>query len=193
MKKHLVIIVLLALTFPVFAQVEYLISGEIENGGFGGPCVKMNTFDGDLGVMAGGRGGWVLNHSLVIGGGGYGQVTEHDYLYSGDTYNLEVGYGGLEMEYMFNSNKLIHFSLYSLIGGGEVMLSLDQTYMNNHGNSDRFFAFEPACFAILNVTEWLKISAGISYLMVTGIDELGLTNNDIGGVHGMISFRFGSF
>jgi hypothetical protein len=27
-------------------------------------------------MMAGGRGGWVINHSLIIGGGGYGITTE---------------------------------------------------------------------------------------------------------------------
>lgn len=195
MKTLTLIILIIIITVPAFAQPHYLISGKIENSGFGGPVIKTNTFNNELGVMVGGRGGWIINHRLIIGGGGYGLVTELDYEYiiPDSILNMTIGYGGFEMEYIFNPDNLVNYSVYAMIGGGEVRLSLDELNTTTQGNSDKFFAFEPACYVTVNVTEWLRISAGASYLITSGIDELGLTDDDIGGLSGSLTFRFGKF
>ncbi len=66
------IMVICLVAFPAFAQEETLIKGDVESGGFGGPVVKMTSLNGQDGILVGGRGGWILNHSFIIGGGGYG-------------------------------------------------------------------------------------------------------------------------
>jgi hypothetical protein len=74
--KKIVVLLVFVFTFSAFAQETTLINGEIESGGFGGPVLKVTSINGENAVMIGGRGGWIINHSLVLGGGGYGLVTE---------------------------------------------------------------------------------------------------------------------
>ena len=76
MKKTVIIFVASIMVTPVLAQEETLISGQLEYGGYGGPVVKFTTINNDWEVMVGGRGGWIINHSFVLGGGGYGLVTD---------------------------------------------------------------------------------------------------------------------
>jgi len=58
-------------------EEETLLGGGFESGGYGGPVVKFTNVKGEFAVMAGGYGGWLINHSLMLGGGGYGLVTHH--------------------------------------------------------------------------------------------------------------------
>ncbi|MBN1426023.1 hypothetical protein JXA88_15850, partial [Candidatus Fermentibacteria bacterium] len=58
-------------------QPETLLKGPIENGGFGGLVVKFSQLADQTAVFVGGRGGWILNHTFVIGGGGYGLANEN--------------------------------------------------------------------------------------------------------------------
>ena len=66
----------------------------------------------------GGRGGWIINHEFVVGGGGYGLST--DILVDGK--KLAMGYGGLELGYVFFSDSLVHFTIHSLFGFGGISL-----------------------------------------------------------------------
>ena len=119
-KKNLFLLVIF-FTFSALAQESTLISGDIESGGFGAPVIKVTNINGENAVIAGGRGGWIINHSFVLGGGGYGLVTDvnakvkdlnHQY--------VEMGYGGLEIEYIASSNDMIHLSMGLLVGGGGI-------------------------------------------------------------------------
>ena len=57
-------------------QQETLLSGNIESGGFGGFVVRFSEIGGAFAVLAGGRGGWIINHTFVLGGGGYGLAND---------------------------------------------------------------------------------------------------------------------
>ena len=123
-----IIATILIFAGQIFAQEETLLgSGEISNGGFGGPVVKYIQLKGEPGILIGGRGGWIINHTLVLGGGGYGLVNEIEadnppVLSQGNVYNtyLNFGYGGVELEYIIHSDDMLHFSVYSLVGGGSI-------------------------------------------------------------------------
>ena len=74
----LLAVLLLFLSQSSRAQEETLMgSGEIASGGFGAPVVKFTEITGDPAVLVGGRGGWIVNHTFVLGAGGYGLVTMH--------------------------------------------------------------------------------------------------------------------
>jgi hypothetical protein len=66
MNKILFLIVIF-FTFSALAQESILISG-----GFGGPVIKVININGENAVRVGGRGGWIINHSFVLAGGGIG-------------------------------------------------------------------------------------------------------------------------
>ncbi len=69
MRYFIFIIILFTLTAIASAQEETLIKDVGEKGGFGGPVVKYANIYNQSALLIGGRGGWIRNHSLVIGGG----------------------------------------------------------------------------------------------------------------------------
>jgi hypothetical protein len=207
MKKLIVIIILFALGSIVYPQEETLLEGGIESGGFGGPVVKFTQIKKEFGVLVGGYGGWLINHTFMIGGGGYGLVNKIRaseeaqtayQLYLGRPVNLEMGYGGVVLEYIDNSNALVHFAFNTLIGAGGVTYNErdnDDWDWNDNNNrpTDAFFIVEPELKAELNVTTFLRINIGGSYRFVSGINIIGLKNSDIAGPSANITFKFGKF
>jgi hypothetical protein len=193
--KKFVLFFLLVFTFPAFAQEETLISGEVESGGFGGPVLKITNLNGENAVMVGGRGGWVINHSFVLGGGGYGLVTEVNAKVSDSAHQyIEMGYGGLELEYIPSSNDLLHLSVGLLVGGGGIGYRSDDKDMfhSTHKNNS-FFVLEPSVQANLNVTHYFRIAAGASYRYVGGLKSVVSTNDDLSGPSALLTLKFGKF
>ncbi|MBK7412700.1 MAG: hypothetical protein IPI29_09130 [Ignavibacteria bacterium] len=91
-------------TKPVDPVQTLIPAGEIHNGGFGALVVKVGAMDGETAVLFGGRGGWVINRTFVIGGGGYGytDMMHHNQSSPADT-GISFGYGGLELESLIAS------------------------------------------------------------------------------------------
>jgi hypothetical protein len=191
------VVVLLCIgIFSVFAQEETLINGPIENGGFGGPVLKIGSFNGEAAILVGGRGGWIINHSFIIGGGGYGLVNDVKAKVLGpygERY-LNFGYGGLELEYISQPTRLTNFSFQTLIGAGGLSWRDEavQVGMRN-SDSDTFFIVEPGVNVTLNVTTYFRMSGGISYRFISGVQSPASSNPDLSGPSGVLTFRFGKF
>lgn len=191
------IVVLLCLGLvAAFAQEETLINGRIESGGFGGPVLKIGSFNGEAALLMGGRGGWIINHSFIIGGGGYGLVNDVKAKVPGpygERY-LNFGYGGLELEYISEPNRLINFSIQTLIGAGGLSWRDPDIRIDMHNNNgDTFFIVEPGINATLNVTTCFRISGGVSYRYISGVQAPASSNADLSGPSGVLTFRFGKF
>lgn len=197
MKKIIVTFLVFLISITVFAQEQTLISGDIESGGFGGPALKITTINGENAIMVGGRGGWIINHCFVIGGAGYGLVNNVN-ANTPDTSrglaSIEMGYGGLDLEYIASSDDLLHLSIQLLIGGGGVGYKDDNDDMfNNHHKTNSFFVLEPSVQANLNVTHFFRIAAGVSYRYVSGLTSVVSTNADLSGPSANLTFKFGKF
>lgn len=196
MKTAGVVMLLCLRIFSAFAQEETLISGEIESGGFGGPVLKFGSFNGETAILVGGRGGWILNHSFIIGGGGYGLANDVKAKVPGpfgERY-LNFGYGGLELEYVSQSDRLIHFSFQTLIGaGGLGWRDHDVRVGMRDSGGDSFFIVEPTIHATLNVTLCFRISGGMSYRFISGVQSQASSSPDLSGPSGVLTFRFGKF
>ncbi|HEX9975350.1 MAG TPA: hypothetical protein VGD14_25075 [bacterium] len=202
MRQLVFVIMVLALAINVAAQEEEtLFKGNFEKGGFGGPVVKFISIKGQSAAMIGGRGGWIINHSLALGGGGYGVASEVDapagVLPLEGPLDIEFGYVGFELEYIIHPKSLAHFSIYTLIGGGATNYVNDVgpvTESNEQvGETDFLFVWEPAVNAELNVTTWFRLNAGVSYRLVTGVKQEGLENRDFRGMAATLTFKFGKF
>ncbi len=198
MKKILTVLMLFILVTGLLARdEETLFRGEVAHGGFGGPMVTFSNIKSNLGVMVGGRGGWIINHMITIGGGGYGLVTNIPIIPSAagdDSLSLGMGYGGFELGFILNSWKLTHLSFFLLIGAGgvsQVKWDADDFDMNNNG--DAFFVLEPSLEAVLNVTDFFRISAGGSYRYISGVELEGITDTDLSGLTAKITLKFGEF
>jgi hypothetical protein len=186
---------LVLIVLPIVAQEKTLISGDIESGGYGGPVLQVTQINKQTAVLVGGVGGWIINHTIVLGGGGYGLVTDVTAKYLDPFYGsqyLSVGYGGLYLEYIASSDEIIHLTFGTLVGAGNV--SYKNQEMFNMGRAmDQFFVLEPNVQVNLNVTEFFRISAGANYRWVTGVRNDITSDADLSGPSGMLMLRFGMF
>ena len=121
---------------------------------------------------------------------GHGSFNNHDH-------GNKLGYGGLEFEYIMNSDKLFHYSLSTLLGAGRLG---EDNHQDNEGgffdhdhHSDTVLVIEPSVNGILNINPWFRLSAGISYLFINGADTVDVNSNDAGGPAVALIFKFGRF
>ncbi len=193
MRLVLVMAVGVFMAVSASAQEETLLDTEIESGGFGAPVVKLTQINDEVGILAGVRGGWIINRRLSIGAGGYGLANSIDAgVTTPDTLELEFGYGGLELEFIGFSDRLFHYTFTALIGGGSV------SFRDTEGNesdikSDAFFVAEPTANVVLNVTSFFRIALGAGYRLVWDVDTPGLTQEELGGPTATLTFKFGQF
>ena len=200
--RHLAfVIILFAFAADVAAQEQTLIKSDFEKGGFGGPVVKFTSINNQSAIMLGGRGGWIINHSLVLGGGIYGVVNDVDapegILPLEGPLDSEFGYLGFEVEYIVHPKSLLHLNIYSLIGGGATNFVKDVgsvTKSNEQvGESHFMFVLEPAVNAELNVTTWFHLNVGVSYRVTSGVNQEGLNDGDFSNMAASLTFKFGRF
>ncbi len=196
MKTAGIVLMMCLAAFSAFAQEETLIEGDVESGGFGGPVVKFTSMNGEAGILVGGRGGWIINHVFILGGGGYGLANNVNAKVlgpNGERY-LNFGYGGVELEYVSRPARLLHLSYMVLIGGGGVSWRDENMRVGSmNPESDTFFILEPEVNVTLNVTQYFRISGGVSYRYITGSSSAASSNPDLSGPSGVIVFRFGKF
>jgi hypothetical protein len=185
MKRLLPFLTTLAISSPALAQEQTLISDEFHSGGFGGPVVKFSEVANEFAVFAGARGGWIINHTLVLGIGGYGlanDISLTDFIIGRD---IEFGYGGLELEYINSWDKLVHFTVYALVGAGGLS--------GNLIDGESVFVAEPAVNGELNVTRYFRFHFGAGYRWVIGVDSPGFSDSDFSAFYGQVTAKFGSF
>jgi hypothetical protein len=183
MKKWIFLgfILFVTVSGTVHAEQQTLLQGGIEESGwYGGPVLKLGSINDYLSMFVGYSGAWVMNRRLSIGGGGYFLIS--DVYFSGN--KLNMGYGGLEVGYTVNPDALVHFTFGSLIGGGGVELM--------GVGREAFFIFEPAAGLEINVTKFLRLDAGVTYRLVSGVTHVsGLSDAALSGFTGEIALKFG--
>ena len=195
------VVILIAFTTGLFAQEQTLFDLESAEGGFGGPVVKFTTINGQAAILVGGRGGWICDHSLVIGGGGYAVVNEinapKEALPLEGPLDIEFGYLGFELEYVFHPASMAHYSLSLLIGGGGTNFVKDvgPVARSNEqvGETAFMFILETAANAEINVTSWFRLNAGVSYRIAAGVVQEELKNRDFTGIGATLTLKFGTF
>lgn len=199
MKKALILIIAIMMAAPAFAQMETIFSGKITNGWYLAPEVKLGDISGETGVWAGLKGGWVINHSFVIGGAGYGLVSENkknDSIIPLGTRVINCGYGGFMMEYIMSSNKIAHVTAGVLIGaGGAGHRYIDdyEDYYRSGSADDAFFALEPNLGVELNISRYIRAEIGATYLYTSGVELIDLDDEDLDGANGYFALKFGIF
>lgn len=168
-------------------QQETLIKGGIDSGGFGALVFRFSGINDQFAVLAGARGGWIINHQFIVGAGFYGLSSQICVDEDGRCRRREIefGYGGLEFEYIGAWDRLIHYSLQLLVGGGGVTLF--------DVESDPVFVLEPVARMEMNITKWFRVNVGGGYRFVSGVDVGRLENSDLSAFFGDLQFKFGSF
>jgi len=177
---------------------------KIKSGFVLAPDFKFTEVDDEFGGLAGAYGGYLIDETLLIGGGFYWLSNGSD--------AREMAYGGALVEYIARPSKLIHVSVRGLVGAGTTTLGFDlqQPEREQFGSRgfdrfgdrrgrvpqhrvflyyDDFFIAEPQANVFFNLAGWLRVGLGASYRFI-GATEVG---DRLKGVSGNISFVFGSF
>jgi len=190
MKSRLIIPLILLVAVPLTAQEETLISGRVSHGGFGGPSVKITHLNGQAAFMTGGRAGWIINSTFVIGSGNYSLLSKVD-VPDGVTHYLAMNYSGLELEYIPDSDKLIHYSIHTLFAPGTIHLK--DSDFRRYTSDDLIFVLEPSLCLTLNVVRFFRISLSGSYRLALDVDSGTLGDKDLWGAGAALTLKFGKF
>jgi hypothetical protein len=193
MKKTVMFLLLALGAVSAHAREETLLGGAMVYGGFGGPAVKFTQMNKQFGVLVGGRGGWIVNHRVSIGAGGYGLANDVEARPFAPDSMASFGYGGFELEIIGESDRLIHYTFSALLGAGGVSLRARGAEDGSGGETDAFFVAEPTANVILNVTTFFRIGLGAGYRFVVGSDTRGATDGKLRGPTGTLTLMFGKF
>lgn len=177
---------------PIIGQTETpeqprtLLASPIKSGGYGAPVVSYTRVAGEDSVLVGARGGWVINHQLVIGGGGFGLgnriAPPAGLMPNPDDYRLNFGYGGLWVEYLIAPMRLVHGSVGTLIGAGALSVDAQRAGVSpQNAASDPLFVLDPAAAVEVNLTRLVRVALEARYRIVRGVDLAGLRNGDLSG------------
>ncbi|GJQ63314.1 MAG: hypothetical protein SCALA702_23670 [Melioribacteraceae bacterium] len=201
MKIALFLLILIFSSVTLLAQEQetLLKTDRVDHGGYGALAVKFSQINEKFGVLVGGYGGWLINHSLMVGAGGYGLANripadDEVQLQSPDKIlDIQFGYGGFMLEYIFDPNRLIHYNVKMLIGAGGAGYSLRDDFNATDTKQTAVFVMEIDANIEMNVTEYMRICLGAAYRHVGGNDLEGLADSDLAGPSGVVTFKFGSF
>lgn len=145
---------------------------------FSSPVLKGTRINGATGLLIGGRGAVLYDHSFGIGGGGFTLV-------SGDG-ETTLSYGGPALNYIFFPESVVHFDVGLMAAwgrGGERL-----------GEFRSIFLLEPEAHVEINVTGSIRIALGAGYRHVfeRGRGQTS-TSSALSGVTFMGALRFGNF
>lgn len=173
----------------LFMCCLYLQAGEgpgLTFSGFGGPAFRTTLLNDEIGMLAGARGGLLINSIFAVGAGGYGLV---DGVRSDSPEKQKIGmyYGGGIIDWIIRPIETVHGGFTLLIGGGTINLR------DKPESGDGFFVLEPEWFFEGNVTTFLQIDLSIGIRLLFGSDQhirdfLGYSNGFVG-----VMVKFGKF
>ena len=206
--KKLIFAAIFFTSSQVFAQhttkSKSLVTHKTESTGYGALSTVYSKFNGDHALFAGAYGGWMINHKLMIGLGGYGLVTNHKGFglnaHTHQQNNWQMGYGGLMVEYTFFGNEIVHFTAGTLVGGGIIKNGHGRGTIPENGadelgdiDASGFYVIQPSLSAEVNVTDWFRIGLGAGYRYVTGVDQQGISDSKMSAPTANLTLKFGIF
>ncbi len=120
---------------------------------------------------------------------------------------LAFSYGGVYGEYVIDPESPIHFSVYTFLGGGGLLYhgtiddpspgvaktgSIDiDLYIDRE--TDGFLIAEPGVSMEAGVMENLRVSVGLGYRLVHGVETDGVSDGTVSGPIGTLMIRLGMF
>jgi hypothetical protein len=201
---------MLALTAVTTAQETAPASG-IDVGGFGWGGLEATMILDHGALLAGGGAGIVLDHHYRLGLCAFGLTNDvHGQGKIPETQRaLNLGLGGLLVEYAAAPDALFQCMFHLMIGGGGVSYSgpvaeTDPMAQKISGGStdvvisfrptlDAFFAMQPGVGLELKVMPFLRVEGSVDYRMVSGVELDGLTDRRLSGLLYGLGVKVGSF
>ena len=197
MRQLLIVALLVLFAADAAAQDTTSRDGAGRKGYFGAPVVKYTVIRDQGALMFGGRGGWNITPSLLIGGSAYGTMTEVDAPENAvpdapGPLDLKMETFGFDLEYAAHPTAPTHLTLAAFFGGAALHYVRDKTG-EQHGETDFMLILEPSVGVEQAVTNWLHLNLAASFRLVNGVEQPKLDNGDINGVAVSLAVKFGQF
>jgi hypothetical protein len=169
----------------------------IENGFVLAPDFKYTEIDHSSAKLAGVYGGWVYDHTLLLGAAGYWQTNQ--------TAGSRMSYGGALVKWLVQDTEPVGFSLGALVGGGETRLPTTVSFVSFdhdvHDNMppvmttqsgtllvrEQFFVFEPEADVSVKLAPQVRLAVGVGYRVIGGAFN---ANSRLQGASGSVSLQF---
>jgi hypothetical protein len=173
-------------------------------GGYLSPIVKVGDVYEDISLFVGGKMGFTFNEHFTIGLAGFGLTTNSNFDINNnplDPASIRMGYGGLNLEYTFFSNKKIHFTIPVMIGAAGISVYEDNDDNNGDFLFDNYnkiensaaFVVEPGVNIELNLFKFFRLNIGAAYRLVEGTALEYLSDEDLSDLTFNVGFKFGFF
>jgi hypothetical protein len=189
-------ILILVISGSAFGQSRVnLVQGDADHGFYVSLSTKLTELDGVLTPIPSARAGWIIDHTFSIGGAAYFMLdkNETDFVVSGRPVEILLTYGGLELMYIGNSSRLFHYEVGTLMGFGGLNYS-DRGTGLDLPNSGHIFVMEPEAVLVLNITDFVQVSSGLSYRWISGnLQEEVVKDSDLSGLGVSLGLSFGMF
>ena len=188
MKKLIVLFISILCCLSVFTQeeeIQTIFKKGTRISGFGGPFMDFTLINQEFAHMMGGGGGILLGDFFF---GGYGEGL-NNYIDVSEN-QIQFGHGGFWTGYSLFGHKSIHPCISAQIGWGSIE-QIDNDY--SYYEPDNVFVVNPTIELEMNFLKWFRLSIGANYRLVTGVNTLDLTDNDMSAPGVFLAFKFGAF
>ncbi len=217
MKKLIIVMLLIVVCLPVIThaqshgyrdnqcnsnEVRTLFGQNAGNGGYIGFTMGYSIIADRNAMVLGGRGAYIMGHSLGLGLGGYAFINEPIYDgFSNLYFNLAGGYGGFLIEPIIFGKWPVHLSFPVLFGAGAVawtsysddFFERWDTYDPLLEDASAFLVLEPAAELEFNLVRWMRLSFYTSYRYTTRLDLLDVSPWSLNGWNAGMTLKLGSF
>ena len=182
-------------------DIQTLAGKNSHHGGFGGITFKSSEFNNQDIIMAGFRGGWIINRALAIGFEGHGIIPTAEFENIDPDNNIRSravgGYGGMFLEPIILSNKVVHVTFPVSGGAGWLGYIVDweqhQHYSEDLIDDDVFWFVEPGAALELNVARNFRINMGAAYRFTKDLEMMSTPSTAFDGWNYFLTLKFGSF
>jgi hypothetical protein len=191
MKTAFTTLLVLSMIWNTSAQSASTIFGKggpKVRGAYGVAAQKFSSIDGQFANFLGGYGGVLFDSDYMVGAGAFALLNGQSIDIDGDanTYR-KVTYTGLFIERTFKPEKVIHFTSNLLAGAAFIGERAKTPDGGNYAIGSRgAFVIEPSVNAEINLTQWFRAGAGISYRWIAG-------ESAYSAPAGIVSLKFGNF
>ncbi|MDW3190743.1 MAG: hypothetical protein R8G66_00170 [Cytophagales bacterium] len=184
-------------------QIKTLSGSMSHSGGFGALSFKTSDFRDETIVMAGVRGGWIINRTLALGAEGYGIIPTakySDFTEPSDDVHLLGGYGGLFLELIFFSNEVVHVTFPLSGGAGWIGYDLNDVDRfsvgepdNGYLDQDVFWYVEPGANVEVNVARNFRLAFGISKRFTQDLELVETRSREMENLNYYLTLKIGRF
>ena len=183
-------------------EVQTLSGNNGHSGGYGALTFKGSKFKDASIMMMGIRGAWVINRSFGLGIdlNGIIPTTKFDDVDPSGLHKgiLLGGYGGLLLEPIVWSNKIVHLAIPLSMGAGWLGYVEDWEdemyyYSGDLMDDDVFWYIEPGINAEINITNYFRINVGISKRFTQDLNLYNTPSDAFDKINYSLTLKFGGF